>query len=76
MFAKLFYPYTLICVNAKISQSGYTVKHRTLMRASTGWIWNRIPKTNHVGRDILSFTVYDAIAHYNVGGLDAYSIFK
>jgi len=32
-----------------------------------GMIWNRVPKANHVGLDILSLGVYDAIAHFNIG---------
>ena len=30
-----------------------------------GIIWNRVPKVGHVGIDILSLGVYDAIAHFN-----------
>ena len=40
-----------------------------------GMIWNRIPKANHVDLDILSLAVYDAIAHFNEGGIAAYNIF-
>ena len=32
-----------------------------------GMIWNRIPKPNHVGLNILSLGVYDAISHFNNG---------
>ncbi|XP_066932065.1 uncharacterized protein [Clytia hemisphaerica] len=39
-----------------------------------GMIWNRIPKANHVGLHILSFAVYDAISHFNNGGIAAYNI--
>ena len=30
-------------------------------------IWNRIPKANHVALSMLTFGVYDAIAHFNMG---------
>ena len=32
-----------------------------------GTIWNRVPKSNHVGLNTLCFGVYDAISHYNNG---------
>ena len=32
-----------------------------------GMIWNRVPKATHVGIDVLSLGVYDAIAHFNDG---------
>ena len=32
-----------------------------------GMIWNRIPKANHVALNMLTFGVYDAIAHFNMG---------
>lgn len=40
-----------------------------------GMVWNRVPKANHVGLGLLSFAVYDAIAHFNEGGIAAYNIF-
>ena len=40
-----------------------------------GMIWNRVPKANHVGLDILSLAVYDAISHFNDDGVAAYNIF-
>ena len=33
--------------------------------SSNGMTCNRVPKANHVGTDILTFGVYDAIAHFN-----------
>ena len=30
-------------------------------------IWSRVPKANHVGIDIVSLGIYDAIAHFNDG---------
>ena len=30
-------------------------------------IWNRVPKMYHVGMNILSVGVYDAISHFNYG---------
>ena len=41
-----------------------------------GMIWNRVPKATHVGIDILSLGVYDAIAHFNDGAIAAYNILK
>lgn len=32
-----------------------------------GTIWNRVPKSNHVGLNTLCFGVYDAISHFNNG---------
>ena len=32
-----------------------------------GMIWNRIPKANHVALNTLTFGVYEAIAHFNMG---------
>ena len=37
-------------------------------------IWNRVPKSHHVGLDTLSFAVYDAIAHFNDGAISALHI--
>ena len=39
-------------------------------------IWNRVPKANHVGLDILSSAVYDAISHFNENGKAAFNIFN
>ena len=41
-----------------------------------GMIWNRVPKKTHVGLDILSFGVYDAIAHFNCGEKATIDIYK
>ena len=30
-------------------------------------IWNRVPKATHVGLDVLSLGVYDALSHFNIG---------
>lgn len=30
-------------------------------------IWNRVPKSTHVGLPILSFGIYDSVAHFNYG---------
>ena len=40
-----------------------------------GMIWNRV-KANHVGLDILSMAVYDAISHFSEGGITAFNIFN
>ena len=39
-------------------------------------IWNRVPKVNHVGIDILSLAVYNAIAHFNDGAAAFLEILK
>ena len=41
-----------------------------------GMIWNRVPKANHVGVNILSLGTYDAIAHFNEGAIAAINILK
>ena len=41
-----------------------------------GMIWNRLPKAAHVGSDILSAGVYDAIAHFNNGEKDIIELLK
>ncbi|XP_066932632.1 uncharacterized protein [Clytia hemisphaerica] len=41
-----------------------------------GMIWNRIPKTCFVGRNVFELGVYDAICHFNVGTKAAIEIFK
>ena len=39
-------------------------------------IWNRVPKANHAGIDILSLGVYDSIAHFNDGATESLEILK
>ena len=41
-----------------------------------GMIWNRVPKANHVGIDILSFGVYDATTHFNDEAIASLEILK
>lgn len=41
-----------------------------------GMVWNRIPKANHVGIDVLSLGVYDAIAHFNDGAIASIQILE
>jgi len=41
-----------------------------------GMIWNRIPKTCHVGRNVFELGVYDAVSHFNIGSKAALEIFK
>ena len=38
--------------------------------------WNRVPNINHVGTDILSLGVYDAIAYFNDGAISSLEILK
>ena len=39
-------------------------------------IWNRLPKANHLGNDIFSLGVYDAIVHFNDGAIVSLEILK
>ena len=39
-------------------------------------VWNRVPKATHVGLDILSVGVYDAIAHFNYGEKATLDIYR
>ena len=39
-------------------------------------IWNRLPKGNHLGTDIFSLGVYDAIVHFNDGAIVSLEILK
>ena len=41
-----------------------------------GMIWNRLPKTVFVGASVLSFGVYDAVAHFNIGTKAAENVLK
>ena len=41
-----------------------------------GMIWNRLPKTCFVGRNVFEFGIYDAICHFNIGCKAAVKIFK
>ena len=51
---------TMIYGNERIYQNVCTGVHKTQMK-----VWNRVPKVDHVGIDVLSLGVYDAIAHFN-----------
>ena len=55
-----------------MSAWAYTNKNESF----NGMIWNRVPKTNHVGINILSLGVYDATAHFNDGATAALEILK
>ena len=39
-------------------------------------IWNRVPKGTHIGLDVLSVGVYDAIAHFIIGEKAALDIME
>ena len=39
-------------------------------------IWNLVPKATHIGSDVLSVDVYDAIAHFNNGKKAALDIME
>ena len=41
-----------------------------------GMVWNRVPKATHVGLNILSVGVYDAIAHFNYGEKATLDIYR
>ena len=49
---------------------------QSYVERQNGMIWNRIPKANHVGINILSLGVYDAIAHFNDGAIASLEILK
>ena len=40
-----------------------------------GMIWNRIPKTSHVGWTVFELGVYDAVSHFNIGSQAGIEIF-
>ena len=64
MYVQPFFLCTTIYVNERIYQNICMGVHKTEMKVF-GMIWNCVPKANHVGIDILSLGVYDAIAHFN-----------
>ena len=39
-------------------------------------IWNRVPKTTHIGLETFEFGVYDAIATFNIGRIASLKIFE
>ena len=41
-----------------------------------GMIWNHVPKATHVGLNVLSLGIYDAIAHFNIGEKAALDIIE
>ena len=49
-------------------------KTQNTNESSNVMIWNHVPKTTHVGLDVLSVGVYDAIAHFNNGEKSALDI--
>ena len=51
-------------------------KTQYAIKSFNGMIWNRVPKSTHVGINILSAGVYDAVAHFNYGGKAALDIMK
>ena len=42
-------------------------KTQNANESSNGMIWNRVLKATHVGLDVLSVGVYDAISNFNYG---------
>ena len=42
-------------------------KTQNCSESYNGMIWNRVPKSTHVGLNVLSLAVYDAIEHFNYG---------
>ena len=51
-------------------------KTRNANESFNGMIWNRVTKATHVGLDILSVGVYDAIARFNTGEKAALDIME
>ena len=41
-----------------------------------GMIWNRVPKSTHVGLNILNLGVFDAITHFNYGSKATLDVLK
>ena len=41
-----------------------------------GMIWHRVPKHTYVGRQTFETSVFDAVAHFNIGNLATMRIFK
>ena len=65
-----FFPvYNDLCMIYKRENLSKCLHGRTQNRKESfnEMIWNRLLKANHVGIDILSLGVYDAIAHFNDG---------
>ena len=60
MYVQPFILCTTIYVNERIYQNIIKTEMKVF-----GMIWNCVPKANHVGIDILSLGVYDAIGHFN-----------
>ena len=67
---------TTIYVNEGIYQNVCMCVQKTEMKVLIEWLWNRVPKTNHVGNDILSFDVYDSISHFNDGAIASLEVLK
>ena len=52
--------------------------HRKTQNANesfSGMIWTRVPKGTHVGLDVLSVSIYDAIVYFNNGEKAALHLF-
>ena len=67
--------YVDLCKPEKLSKCLHG-KTQNCSESFNGMIWNRVPKCTHVGLNVLSVGVYDAIAHYNYGEKATLDIFK
>lgn len=67
--------YTDLCKPEMLSKCLHG-KTQNSNESFNGMIWNRVPKSTHVGLDILSLGVYDAINHFNIGAKAAMDTLK
>jgi hypothetical protein len=56
--------YTALCKPEMLEKCLHG-KTQNANESFNGMIWNRVPKSTHVGLNILSVGVYDTIAHFN-----------
>lgn len=72
MLEQQFFLYNDLCRRENLSKW----RTQNANESFNGMIWNRVPKANHVGFDILSLGVYDPIAHFNDGAMASYKVLK
>ena len=66
--------YVDLCKPEKLSKCLHG-KTQKANESFNGTIWNRVPKTTHVGLSTLAVGVYDAISHFNIGEKAALDVF-
>ena len=67
--------YTNLCKREMLGKCLHG-KTQNANESFNGMIWDRVPKSTHVGLDILSVGVYDAVAHFNYGKKAAIDIIE